>query len=352
MAKFEQDENQRQSRSVVDSKANRHFHGRKAADSCERCPMDHLPEESPDIMKHRNRPLERFGWLIMRVVSGAPVEPRPLAPSRCKSGVSPHCLAQRCVSMALSGAFRRKQFPCSISSECDSFAHPQPGHADTEALQRIVCQRPFTTRHLDHKGFPLEEDFELRGILKAEGRRCQASERVSIRSGASGFQLTHQCGQKQRPRPCHSTTDHGQSLHQSKCVTQGVAYHFAKATKGFQRGGLVARVHTAADFKRRLRIGNLIEGNPGLVLKNGAHRADAGTVLGVHRRTELMAQKPDLAGHRVVADEEFTVAHNAAAEAGIERDAEQVIVSFRAARFFKHFVHVNTMAALSLPKQL
>ena len=44
---------------------------------------------------------------------------------------------------------------------------------------------------------------------------------------------------------------------------------------------------------------------------------------------------------RVVADEQFPVAHDAAAEAGAERDAEKILVALRAAGLFKQAVDVR-----------
>ena len=59
---------------------------------------------------------------------------------------------------------------------------------------------------------------------------------------------------------------------------------------------------------------------------------------------QLVAQQPDLAGHRVVADEQLAVAHDAAAEAGAERDAEEVLVALGAAGLFEQAVDVGQKA--------
>ena len=56
---------------------------------------------------------------------------------------------------------------------------------------------------------------------------------------------------------------------------------------------------------------------------------------------QFVAHQPDLAGHRVVADEQRAIAHDAAAEPGAERHAEQVAITFGAARRFEQPVDIR-----------
>ena len=86
------------------------------------------------------------------------------------------------------------------------------------------------------------------------------------------------------------------------------------------------------------------KGRPGFPGIDAADGADAGPFLGVHPRLQFVAQQPDLAGDGIVAQKQFAVAHNAAAETGAERDAEKIVVTLGAAGLFQQGVDVRQEA--------
>ena len=54
----------------------------------------------------------------------------------------------------------------------------EPGHADGNALQRIIFQLLGAARHSDLARFPFEEDFTLDGILDSLVRHGRITETV------------------------------------------------------------------------------------------------------------------------------------------------------------------------------
>jgi hypothetical protein len=74
---------------------------------------------------------------------------------------------------------------------------------------------------------------------------------------------------------------------------------------------------------------------------NAPHRANGGAFLGVAVAVELMPQEPDFAGRRVIADNQLSVAHQAAAESRAQRDAQQIAKSLGTAGLFEQSVDVR-----------
>src|SRR5580658_7910280 len=83
-----------------------------------------------------------------------------------------------------------------------------------------------------------------------------------------------------------------------------------------------------------LGLRRLLERNAGDVGVHTADGADGSALFRIAVAVEFVAQQPDLARRGVIADDQLAVAHQAAAEARAERDAEQIAESFGAASGF------------------
>ena len=104
------------------------------------------------------------------------------------------------------------------------------------------------------------------------------------------------------------------------------------ATSPIRRKASRAAASSPGDFPTRdrrdlARLRRGVRCDAGLARVDASDGADADPVLGREIAVELVPDEPDLPGRAVVADEELAVPHDAGAEAGTERDAEEVAVA-------------------------
>ena len=142
--------------------------------------------------------------------------------------------------------------------------------------------------------------------------------------------------QKQLRRSREASADHDETIEERDGVGNGVAGHFAEPPEGFPGRRFVSGRFPTRDRRDHARLRRGVRRDAGLARVDASDGADADPVLGREIAVELVPDEPDLPGRAVVADEELAVPHDAGAEAGAERDAEEVAVAPGASRLREH----------------
>src|ERR1700733_2874051 len=200
-----------------------------------------------------------------------------------------------------------------IRVDSRGFARAKAGDADAGALQPVEPHRSRAAWNGQLFRLTFEELFQLPGVFQVEGAGDQPPEALSIGRQVGVVHLRHNRRQELTMRARDAATDDHQAIEQCDDLRDRIAGHFTHSPESLLGRLAMALGASLGDFVDRLRLRRVVEAQPRLVRVHPPNSADGCALFCIDIALQLVAHEPYLAGHRVVAGQQSTIAHDAAA---------------------------------------